>query len=720
MELLARLVAANTEDVARVWCLEKWVSPPSQDETIRSETVPGQLRRLILEYLDRFCTKLCCVMDLQPYLAIFLMKEPVYDGYISEIEAERVELERALDGIFVLTRSQQTAGDGEETLPEEIKERQKLLQKHIRACQCRRFLGGTLSGNEVRTTANPPLAEEKECTDQTLQSVGHLVNEYYKTLELNVGLTVREVKQGDELILLATHYGEDIWQGQRLDQRDLLGAAQTQSKALLLLEYGRQLSPHSYHIKLCLQQLYGHIGAFGPGIAIFNDLDVKHIQCDSLSWLLIPGCLACGFFTEALKQCRTILHLHRTAARDAGEYVVKAYSCGNYSKAIELALFQRNKMARSMQLALARVDLARLQLLLNKHTLNDLLSYLREFVGDMVPESVNLSDPEVSALSANHDWSVHLSWDCPIKSRPKDPAHDTDAMALAVRLGVAVPRLLLGALQGDTSPLSNQVDHYRALLEANGCAHPRIDPNQISSLPLKVNEFEAHLRWLSLKAFEASLAINLKQTMSKPSDAKEDHLPDTDEATVMLVSLTEHVQALGRMLCTKQSCGSQDPLPEDGGSPPLQSDWLRNVCCFVSGTGLWLVILAMGMVKDKKPEKKKGRKRGKKGQAAQSSDTLDPCVSAQLGFAAALRVLYSDLVAFLKSRKFHGPGLEKLLFNNSDVQSFFPFLADDEGENEAKLLVQTLQKKVADHVMESQGLSIERLLILLNAKLDVL
>ena len=47
-----------------------------------------------------------------------------------------------------------------------------------------------------------------------------------------------------------------------------------------------------------LLDLYMAMGSFEAGIMLFNELDVKQIQCDSLSWLLMPGCASCGFFNE--------------------------------------------------------------------------------------------------------------------------------------------------------------------------------------------------------------------------------------------------------------------------------------------------------------------------------------------------------------------------------------------------------------------------------------
>ena len=67
-------------------------------------------------------------------------------------------------------------------------------------------------------------------------------------------------------------------------------------------------------------------------------------------------------------QVNNVQHVHRIAARDASEYIVKAYQCGNFTKAVELAEFQKQRMESSLQLATVRADMSNLQLLMSKHT----------------------------------------------------------------------------------------------------------------------------------------------------------------------------------------------------------------------------------------------------------------------------------------------------------------------------------------------------------------
>jgi N-acetyltransferase B complex (NatB) non catalytic subunit len=73
---------------------------------------------------------------------------------------------------------------------------------------------------------------------------------------------------------------------------------------------------------------------------VYNELDTKQIQTDSLSYLLYPGCMRCGYYREAAARSKSVLSLHRSCNRDTRDYVGKAALHGNYSKMLEIVDFQ--------------------------------------------------------------------------------------------------------------------------------------------------------------------------------------------------------------------------------------------------------------------------------------------------------------------------------------------------------------------------------------------
>jgi N-acetyltransferase B complex (NatB) non catalytic subunit len=82
--------------------------------------------------------------------------------------------------------------------------------------------------------------------------------------------------------------------------------------------------------------------------ALFQALHVKHIQYESLSYLILPILWSGGMYVEAVCVCKDILRLQRSAAQDTGEYAGRAMDSGAFSKADEFVRFHRDRMNRSL------------------------------------------------------------------------------------------------------------------------------------------------------------------------------------------------------------------------------------------------------------------------------------------------------------------------------------------------------------------------------------
>ena len=63
------------------------------------------------------------------------------------------------------------------------------------------------------------------------------------------------------------------------------------------------------------------------------------LQHDSMSYLVLPSLLEAGYFTEALRQMRSVVNFHVAGRRDSLDMVSKAFQYGNYMKVIELSRF---------------------------------------------------------------------------------------------------------------------------------------------------------------------------------------------------------------------------------------------------------------------------------------------------------------------------------------------------------------------------------------------
>jgi N-terminal acetyltransferase B complex non-catalytic subunit len=343
----------------------------------------GQLADALMDYTRRFGHRPCCFSDLVPYLAA------VAEGP----EGPRAALVRALEGLA----EDKATGEGERGAPGQEERRQAVarLQLFIRSQQLLRFL------------TDPGPADLR-------RAVTRWSREYRATLRLNAEAEggQREVQHGDDLVLLAAHAlgcladGEDQGQGQEV------AAIGRRLEACALLEQALEWSPYNYLFRVLLVQLYGALGAGQGLVAHYNGLEVKLIQVETLSWLLLPACMKTALFTEAHSRCQHIIAFHRGSLRDAEESSSKAISIGTYCKALEISDFQRSRMARSLQLALAKVERARMELLLQQSGLEGATMYLRQLASGVLPEAMEGEGEgtEGAEWSDNADRQVGKDW----------------------------------------------------------------------------------------------------------------------------------------------------------------------------------------------------------------------------------------------------------------------------------------------------------------------
>ncbi|CAN0244864.1 unnamed protein product [Laminaria digitata] len=86
--------------------------------------------------------------------------------------------------------------------------------------------------------------------------------------------------------------------------------------------------------------VYRELGSFERGLLIFGELDVKQIQVDTLSYLILRPSLCYGLFGEVQGQCKAIRAVHRNCSNETADHVARAVERGNYSKGAEIDRFQ--------------------------------------------------------------------------------------------------------------------------------------------------------------------------------------------------------------------------------------------------------------------------------------------------------------------------------------------------------------------------------------------
>uniref|UniRef100_A0A7N8YEV2 N-alpha-acetyltransferase 25, NatB auxiliary subunit n=1 Tax=Mastacembelus armatus TaxID=205130 RepID=A0A7N8YEV2_9TELE len=121
-------------------------------------------------------------------------------------------------------------------------------------------------------------------------------------------------------------------------------------QCLGLLQEGLSHSPSNAQFKLLLLLLYCHLGAFEPVVDLYSSLDAKHIQHDTIGFLLTRYAESLGQFAAASQSCNFSLRFFHSNQKDTSEYIIQAYKYGAFEKIPEFIAL-RNRLNQSLHFA---------------------------------------------------------------------------------------------------------------------------------------------------------------------------------------------------------------------------------------------------------------------------------------------------------------------------------------------------------------------------------
>uniref|UniRef100_A0A7S2SM01 Uncharacterized protein n=2 Tax=Mucochytrium quahogii TaxID=96639 RepID=A0A7S2SM01_9STRA len=282
----------------------------------------------------------------------------------------------------------------------DIPEKKKLVHRIITCHKVLRFIGKYETFDE----------------SQVVDLVNEMVTQYNETLTLDEDAQggQREVKIGDDLILLASHLLVDL-------------ANQTGTKARLLqaaalLEQAHEHSPYGFQLALGLIEIYSRLGSMSRVSELYNHLDVKHIQTDSLTHIVLGRMISHGYFDEALGCCDALENLWLTSRRENPDYMRKALQLGNVSKLLEFLRLDR-MLNDSHQRSVTVTESYSLKMLREEHL--ESWQQLKEFIirqeKPRLPKDayertrmVDVRSKDLGKLTSNYDFTVAVSCDCPL------------------------------------------------------------------------------------------------------------------------------------------------------------------------------------------------------------------------------------------------------------------------------------------------------------------
>ncbi|KAK1800814.1 hypothetical protein P4O66_005996, partial [Electrophorus voltai] len=215
-----------------------------------------------------------------------------------------------------------------------------------------------------------------------------------------------ELQFSDMYCLMAAHVYIDLWIE--------TGKEHVLWQCLGLLEEGLAHSPSNAQIKLLLLLLFCRLGAFEPVVDLYSSLDAKHVQHDTIGYLLTRYAESLGQFAAASQACNFSLRFFHSNQKDTSEYIIQAYKYGAFEKIPEFIAF-RNRLNNSLHFAQVRTE----RMLLDLYLDADISSTLEESVKNMslCPEE---DDIPWDSLRDNRDLDVFVSWNPKVQQLSKE------------------------------------------------------------------------------------------------------------------------------------------------------------------------------------------------------------------------------------------------------------------------------------------------------------
>ncbi|XP_058454412.1 phagocyte signaling-impaired protein [Malaya genurostris] len=338
------------------------------------EQLFGDLTDLLLDYFRLFGDKTCCANDLKLFLEyVDPAKRP---GFAAKLMQEcRIN-------------------------PVTLPSSKEHMQRHICSLQIARFCG-----------AHASLSEEHLSALYTALSL-HYEHGYSA---FGRGLLPTDMGPSDPYAMLAVHIMYDrAWMLQR---------SEPLVEALCLLHHLLSNSVNNFHGKLLCLQLYHRMGLVETAHRVYESLDVKHIQLDSLGYLHCAQLCNGGFPGLAKHLFDQTLHFFVNDHQNSVEFLKTSYNFGSFSKLIEFLDF-RDRLSNSLHFTLISVEALLLEMVCFSGTLAQNLAAYR--LMRIKPHEDRIKWNE---LSDNRDMTIFVHWDPVVDySKILPPDGTTDAL----------------------------------------------------------------------------------------------------------------------------------------------------------------------------------------------------------------------------------------------------------------------------------------------------
>ncbi|BFF89387.1 phagocyte signaling-impaired protein [Drosophila madeirensis] len=330
-----------------------------------AEQLIGNFDELVVEYFTLFADKSCCTHDIALFLPSISMKQ-------RQALANKLLLQSGVSSTSLPMNKEQ-------------------MQKHICALQISRMCGAHID-----------------------LPIDHLLA-FYTALKLHYEhgrstfgnkLLSTEMGPSDPYALLAANVMYDI--SLRENKSDYL------FEALCLLQYVLRNSTSNFHVKLLSLKIYHMFGCLVGAQEMYDYLDIKQIQLDSMGYVHCQLLPLCGRFSGARNCYDATLKFFTNSYKERLEYIALTYRFCTFSKMEEFLNF-KERLTNSLQYVTCSLEAQ----------ICDLVSCygnVHQNLSAYAAMSIEPAEDRIAwhELSDNRDLDAIIRW---------DPLHQVDAAA---------------------------------------------------------------------------------------------------------------------------------------------------------------------------------------------------------------------------------------------------------------------------------------------------
>jgi hypothetical protein len=604
------------------------------DEEKYSNSVDSELAVLVCKYIFKFQSKQCCFSDIKKYMQ--MLSSIRLASLQAWAKIQRVRLEEELnilvnDNVPYTNTGKSKKGkkkaSGSSTTNDDISEitRNKavvLLCSYSKMGQVEEFASYLQSVSVSYTSLN-----NKEGNINYDQEENHAIDIFEKTrflCENGIGGD-KEVQPGDEILLLSSVHHRTI--NNQTGPVNSIDTFSSFARWCYLLETGIKASPYSYALKVEIFSPYRELACAEEIQEQFSLLKVRHVQNDSLSYLLLPSLIECGFYSLAKRQHLNVLTFHKAALRDTADMIAESFKHANYTKGLEMKRFLA-MCTNSMQLALTNAEFPLIEIIDNSSNSNnksfsftEIAKYLEDYVAkEAMPY---MEDHDLDALRDNNDFALLIRCDDTDSNESKAKALRRKQCCARIREAQITVRMLSAAINAETDiaqeHLDNLMKNVRERLNSNSISvnisveditlenksskSTNFNPQSIQwdqAFKCGGNDFESCV-WNGIEnimnlCLSAARTLQASLSIQSESDNKDNNyatnLQSHCKKTQELVNVcVESLIAIGEMLTAEDPHFVPNGINPNEIQLPFRPQWIHRISFFTRTVAPWGTLL---------------------------------------------------------------------------------------------------------------------------------